>query len=298
MNALPRRLRFLSSVATAFFLLSFPACAENWIDIEPALAAYDNLTRAQQHDDRRADQALALHVTGARAFVLSGFDTVDVALDARTEAFRRYRGLDVLAFGASVGYRHKFGLGVDVPWIMTSAHGAHDAYRDNTRDGNRLTFTAEVGRRLSERWNGTLGVTLDRRYGKFDPTPEVPGYSARVFDLQGASAHIRLGYAPTERLLVGLQLTARRGDVESTAQQGRAIFLASDAIAHDPAFNDPALYAYRLRATTYGTLATASLALGGQASLNIAYVDNLAHAAYSLAYTDRALMLSLVYRHP
>src|SRR5207248_974445 len=130
------RWRYLSSVATAFFVLAGPACADGWIDVEPALVAYDNLTRAQAPEDRRWDRAVSLQVSGGHMVAWSGFDSIDLALDARSEAYRRYRGLDVLAVGATVGYRHKFGVGNDRPWIAANVHGAHEDYRDDTRDGN------------------------------------------------------------------------------------------------------------------------------------------------------------------
>jgi len=286
------------AIALGSLLLSNEARSDSWIDVEPAALAYDNLTRAQAPEDRRSDRAMALQVSAGRAFVLSGNDTVDLALDGRGEAYRRYRGLDVVMVGGSASYRHKFGLGADVPWVMASVRGAREDYRDAIRDSNRRTMTVEFGQRLTPRWEAAVGVVRDRRYGDYDPTPEVPGYSARVFDLQGDSVQARVGYAPTDRLLLALQFAVRRGDIESTAQQGYAIYVASDAIAEDPAFNDPALYAYRLRATSYTSTASASYALTGNASVNLTYVENRARAAYSLAYTDRTLALSLAYRYP
>ena len=184
-----------------------------------------------------------------------------------------------------------------MPWVLASVSVARDDYRENVSDSDRLRIGAELGRRFSESFDGAIGVALDRRYGKSDLT-DVPGYSGRVFDLQGQSAHARVGYAPNERLLLTALLAVRRGDVESTAQQNYPILLAADAIADDPAFRDPNLYAYRLPATTYSGTLSASWALSDRSSLNFAYVDNRARAGYGLAYNDRALTLSIAHRYP
>lgn len=224
-------------------------------------------------------------------------DGISLTLDTRAEAYRRYSGLDFLSVGGTAVYKRKFGLGANVPWMLASLSVARDDYRENVRDSNRLRVGTELGHRFSESFDGAVGIILDRRYGKSD-MPEVPGYSGRVFDLQGRSAYARLGYAVNEKLLLGALMTVRRGDVESTAQQSYPIFLASDAIADDPAFRNANLYAYRLPATTYSGTVSASWALSDRSSVNFAYVDHRTRAGYGLAYNDRALTVSVAYRYP
>ena len=63
-DRLPKRWRSLSSVATLLFICSGPALADRWIDVVAAGAHYDNLTRAADRADRRADRVAALGVTG------------------------------------------------------------------------------------------------------------------------------------------------------------------------------------------------------------------------------------------
>ncbi|MDQ6620014.1 MAG: hypothetical protein M3Z31_10015 [Pseudomonadota bacterium] len=154
------------------------------------------------------------------------------------------------------------------------------------------------GKRISPSLDASLGVAVEHRRGRSDGEPEVPGYSTRVFDLRGRSAFVRLGYAVDEHLFITGELAVRRGQVESTAQQGYAIFSAADAIAEDHAFGDASLYAYRVHATTASARLTASWALSDRASVNPLYADNRARAAYDLAYTDRSLGVSIIFRYP
>lgn len=233
-HGLPKRWRFLSSVAIAFFLPVGPAYADGWIEAEPALAYYDNLPRAQHAEDRRSDTAAALRASATHVEAFTGNDAATAGIDVRSEAYRRYPALDMLGLGAQVSYRHKFGLGSTVPWLLARVSYA----REPIRDGDRLRIALEMGRRLSNALDVTLGLATEHRFGDFNPAPPLPGYSARVFDLRGRSAYACAGFAVSERLLLNAQLAVRRGDVESTAQQTFAIFVASDALAQDPAFRD------------------------------------------------------------
>lgn len=297
LRSFPRR-RCISSIAALLFVLIAPAHAESWSDVDLALTGYDNLTRAASAEDKRGDVAVALAITGGHYFALSGSDGVSLTIDARGEAYRRYTGLDVAAIGAGASYRRKLGVGRNVPWVLASVHVARESYRDALRDSDRLAVTTELGRRFTDALELSAGSTLERRLGRHDPEAEVPGYSARVFDLHGLRGFLRGSYALGEALLLGGEVGVRRGFVESTAQQSLAIFTASDALADDPAFRDERLYAYRLRATTYFGALNASWAMSDKMSLNFSYADHRSRAANRLSYDDRAITLSLLYRYP
>jgi len=286
------------ALAAGVTLFATAAGADGWGDVHAAATHYTNLTRAQSPADRRSDQAAAVNYTGGRYFALSGSDVVSVSLDARAEAYRRYRGLDSYALGGTASYRRKLGVGVTVPWVLASISAVRDDFRESVRDSHRVAFTAEAGHRVTPAFDFSVGVTIDRRYGKFDPKPEVPGYSARVFDLQGRGAYARASYAVDQKLLVAGRFAVRRGDVEVTSQRSTAVYLASDAIADDPAFEDYDLYAYRLPGTTYSTSVNASWAVSDNASLNLALVRNRTDSPYDLVYFDRAITLSFAYRYP
>jgi hypothetical protein len=287
--------------AAASLLLSMllcaaePACAEWFYDVEAGGLYDDNLTRAQQAADVRADGAATLAATAGWFHAPSGTDGITLSLEANSEAYARFHGLNLISFGGSAGYRHKFGLGRDVPWASITVSAAHDTFRGDIRDGDRLEAGLEVGKRLSENFDASVGIATDRRFASND-RPVVPGVSGKVFDLRGQSVFARAAYDVTERLQVGARVSARRGDVVSTTRQNLDIFLASDAIAADPTFGSD-FYAYRLRGTTTAANATLSWALSDRSSLNLSYAVARTAAYDDLDYLSRLGTILLVYRY-
>jgi len=295
---LPTTSRLRASLLAGVALLAAtgaPARAE-WLLDADAGAAYDsNLTGAASAPDIRPDWAATLDASAGQYFAFSGNDGLTLTGTLRASAYDRYHQLDVAAIGGSAMYRHKFGLGWGAPWMALLAAASYDDYRSDIRRGARFDVRAEVGRRFTEAFDVAAGVAYDRRYGP-DGQPVVPGISGHVFDLTGHSAYFRAGYAIDERWLVGINGSIRRGDVESTSQQGLAVFLASSAIAEDPAFNDPNLYAYRLRGTTSALGAALSWALDDRSSLNASYSYALTRSPQDLEYRGYTAGLVLAYR--
>ena len=267
-----------------------------WLVDAAAGASYSsNLTGAASAPDIRPDWFAVVDASAGQFLALSGNDGLTMKANVRGETYDRYKQLNLASIGASAVYRYKFGLGRDVPWMALIANGSYDDYRSDIRRGARFDLRAEAGRRVTEAFDVTAGIAYDRRYA---PNGEsiVPGISGRVFNLIGQSAYFRAGYAFDDAWLLGINGSIRRGDVESTSQQGLAVFLASSAITEDPAFNDPELYAYRLRGTTSTLGATLSWALGDQSSLNLNYSYEWTNSPQDLQYRVYNVGLSFAYR--
>jgi hypothetical protein len=253
------RARAASSLLLSMLLCAAgPAYAEWFYEVEAGGLYDDNLTRAQQAADVRGDGAATLAATAGWYYAPSGSDGVTLSLEANSEAYARFHGLNLISVGGSAGYRHKFGLGRDVPWASITVSAAHDTFRGDIRDGDRLEAGFEVGKRLSENFDASVGIATDRRFASND-RPVVPGISGKVFDLRGRSAYVRAGYAVSDQLLLGVELAVRRGDVVATTRRDFEIFVVSDAIAADPTFGSD-FFAYRLRGTTITANATLSWA--------------------------------------
>jgi hypothetical protein len=307
MNAQPRvrparrprdaaRARTAASVLLSMLLCAAGQARAEWFyDVRPGGLYDDNLTRAQQAADVRGDGAATLAAAAGWFHAPSGGDGITLALEANSEAYARFHGLNLISIGGSAAYRHKFGLGRDVPWASISISAAHDDYRSDIRDGNRLEARLEVGRRLTDNFDASFGVATDRRFASND-RPVVPGISGKVFDLRGLSAFARAAYDITDRLQVGGRAAVRRGDVESTTRQNLDIFLASDAIAADPAFGSD-FYAYRLRGTTATANATLSWALSERSSLNLSYAVARTTSYDDLNYLSRIGTILLAFRY-
>ncbi|MGH8851818.1 MAG: hypothetical protein ACREYD_12555 [Casimicrobiaceae bacterium] len=272
-----------------------PCRAEWFFDVRPGVFYDDNLTRAQQPADVRGDGAASVAAAAGWFCAASGADGITLTLEANSEAYARFNGLNLLSVGGGAAYRHKFGLGREAPWVSLALDVARDDYRGDIRDGDRLDARLEFGRRFTDRFDASLGITFDRRFAKND-RPVVPGISGKVFDLRGQGVFARAAFDITERLQLGGRIAVRRGDVESTTRPNLDIFLASDAIAADPTFGGD-FFAYRLRGTTTSASASLSWALSDRSSLNFSYAAARTSAYDGLDYRNRVGTLMLAFRY-
>ena len=283
------------SAIALFAALGTPARAE-WLFDVAAGATYDsNLTRAANAPDVRPGVAATFDVGAGEFIAMTGNDGVTLTANVRGESYARYHGLDVAGIGATAAYRHKFGLGWGAPWAALTVTGAYDQYRSELRDGAHYDVRAEVGRRFTKRADVVLGIACDRRYAP-DADSEVPGIPGNPFALAGRRAYVQAGYALGEQWLFSVDGAIRRGDVESTSQQGAAVFAASSAIAEDPAFRDPRLYAYRLRGTTATLGASLNFAWNEHSSLDLRYRYAATRSPQSLDYRSSNVELLFAYR--
>jgi hypothetical protein len=296
MNFCPSFLRARhAAIALLLVGVSASARAERQFDVDAGVLYDSNLNRAYGAADIRADGAITLRAAAASFMALSGADGLTLSADASSDIYHRFHGLNLLGVGGTAVYRHKFGLGYAAPWILLSASAAHEDYRENLRDSDRVVLRAELGRRFTESFDAAFGGSHERRFAKND-SPVVPGISGRVFDLRGQSAYVRAGYAITDRLLAGAELAVRRGDVVATTRRDFEIFQVSNAIAADPAFGND-FFAYRLRGTTDTARLTASWALDDRSSLNLAYADERTDAAGGIVYRSHSANVVFAWRY-
>jgi hypothetical protein len=293
MRASLRALYFTCAFCIAW--TSTPANAEWLFDADVGLAYDDNVNRAFAASDIRADSSIALSAAGGWFMALSGSDGLTLTADARGERFDRFDGLGFVSLGGTALYRHKLGLGFAAPWLLFSASAAHDNYRSDIRDSSRVQLRAELGKRFTEAFDAAFGARAERRYARNEEAV-VPGISGKVFDLRARSIYARAGYAVNDRLLLGLDVSARRGDVVATTRRDFQIFVVSDAIAPDPTFG-PDFFAYRLRGTTDAAKLTASWALDDRSSVNFAYVDERTDAAGGVVYRSHAASLVFAWHY-
>jgi Outer membrane protein beta-barrel domain len=291
--------RALEAVGIALGLVSVLLCAPAHADweVNASVGAFygDNLTRAQDAVDKRAAGAGVVNVNATNFIPFTGSDSVTFTVNGRGEAFDRYSGLSNMVVGGAAAYRHKFGVGYLAPWSTLSVGASYDNYRQDLRTSTRLDVRVEAGKRFTEQFDVSAGLTYERRYDNHGDAI-VPGIPGNVFDLEGKGAFVRAGFAPTDALGIDVKAGVRRGDVESTAQQSLPIFLASSAIAEDPVWGDPNLYAYRLRGTTWSGALSANYALSDQSSLEFAYNYDFTRAAQGLEYKTNAVTLTFAYR--
>jgi hypothetical protein len=290
------RIGAAAALVAAWALSSSALARAEWLAGADAGAHYDsNLTQAQQAPDIRADAAAILFASGGYFLALTGSDGLTFDLSAEGQAWHRFHGLDQVLVAATAAYKHKFGVGYSVPWISLDVSLLHDNSRSAIRESNAGRASAAIGQRFTEAFDGSIGVVYDRRRASND-LPVVPGISGAVFDLRGHGVFARAAYSIDDRLQVGANVAGRRGDVVSTTRQNLAIFLASDAIAADPAFGD-GFFAYRLKGTSRTATLSSSWALSDRASVNVGYTDDRTRAHDGLDYRGHVADLYFAYRY-
>jgi hypothetical protein len=265
------------------------------LDVDARLGfAYDsNLGRAAPAEDRRADTLAQALLSVANRFDLADADSLTLAATLRGDGYFRYAGLNAIDVGVNGVYRHKFGVGLLAPWVSATLSASHYATRDTIRVSDFYSADLVAGKRLSELLSVSAGYIYAWRHALND-LPVVPGISGAVFDLRGQSGFASASYAVSDRWLLEARYDVRRGDVESTSQQGFAIFQASSAIAEDFVLG-PNLYAYRLRGTTQTFGTALSYALSDASSLNLTYAFEFTRTAASLNY--RTQLVSVTWLH-
>ena len=263
------------------------AAAPSWLlDVEIGWLHDSNLPRAQREIDIRSGSALTGALAAGRFFALDDRNGLTLTADARAARYDGFSGLDFEALGGTISAKHKFGLGPLVPWVSASFSAAREDYREPSRDGDRYSLTLTAGKRLTERFDGSLAFILDRR----DTHGPVP-----VFEVEGRTGLVRVGYSLLERLDVTASFSVRGGDVTSSTRRNQQIFRASDAVAPDPAFG-PDYFSYRL----YGVTRTPSLglhwAIAEYSSLQVVYARELTHAVMGLNYYSTLLNATFIHR--
>jgi len=289
LTALRRAPAILAGSALVFLCASGGAATALALDVDAGFLYDDNLTRAYAPADIRADAAVTMDAATAASWVLSGSDWLTLSAEARGEFYNRFTGLDVIGLGATATYKHKFGVGLEVPYLVLAANGSNDDYHSRIRDGPRFELRAELGKRFSSQFDAAFGARYERRYGRNDE-PVVPGVSGRVFALRGRSVYVRGGYDVDDRLHVGAELEVRRGDVVASTRPDFDIFVVSDAIAADPTFG-PDFFAYRLPGTTDTARINGSFALDDRSSLNLVYADERTDASGGISYRSHRVNL-------
>src|SRR6266513_826017 len=164
----PHRILRLAVAGMLVLSCSAAARAEWLLDVDAGARYESNLTRAQERPDVRSDAAATLFASGGTFLALTGADGLTLDVNALTEAWHRFHGLNRASIGGTASYKHKFGLGYAAPWISLGLAGSHDNYRSTIRDSDRLEARAELGRRFNETFDASVGAVFDRRYARND----------------------------------------------------------------------------------------------------------------------------------
>ena len=231
------------------------------IRVEASYTADSNVNRASA-DEALRDYALGLRASASSAIAVSTRTRAIVQGFAGTERFHTYTGLSRNFIGVQGDYQYRasgeFGAPTWGAFVRTQA----DSYESTLRDGYRHSFGVNVLKPLTDRIQ--LFGALSRNI--------TDGKSA-VFDTRNVSLRGNADWSLSRWDVVYLGAEYRRGDIVSTAPltPGRADIADAVTTVPDDAFNNPALFAYRFKASTWITTIGYNRAFSGGQSLDFSW---------------------------
>jgi hypothetical protein len=260
------------------------AARSDWTLAAGANLRYDdNVGNAENYSDIVADTTIGARLSIFQLFPVAEGYSVTVGGDLNGEAFRSITGLDNASLAAMVALKKKWGLGAFAPWARVGISVARTDYDDSYRNAWVYRATLASGRRIDERWNLWAEYALERQAANAQ-MEEVPGLSGDAYSQDSQSVAADLEYAVHERAYLVLSLSARHGDVVSTAQGSAKVLAAATALAEDPAFG-PEAYAYRLTGTTYGIHVGINFSPTAHSLLGFGFERLDTHADGGISYT-------------
>jgi hypothetical protein len=228
------------------------AARSDWIlSADAGVRRDNNVGNAQLSSDIVADTLVDAHLSLLRLLPMDDGYSVTVGGEVGGESYSRLTGLDDAAFGGVIALKKKWGLGALAPWARAVASIAHSSYDESYRNSWDYRVALASGRRFGERLNLWAEYAYENRVAS-PQMEEEPGISGDAYSQVSHNFGINLEYSLLESTYLVVGVLARQGDVVSTTlQPNGAVYVASSALADDPAFG-PNAYAYKLTGTTYG----------------------------------------------
>ncbi|MCP5002515.1 MAG: hypothetical protein GY941_00960 [Planctomycetes bacterium] len=142
---------------------------------------------------------------------------------------------------------------------------------DTIRDSGIGEAGLTIGKRINERFDLEAAYLYDFREGR-GKTSAISGISGSVFDQDGHKFSILSNFLVTNKLLISLGYSIRRGDIASTCNGKIVPKIVGKirAITSDSSYNKP-LCVYRIRSTIQEFSLGMTYALSGHSSLNCDY---------------------------
>jgi hypothetical protein len=281
----------------AALLAAAPAGAEwvEWIADAELDARFDsNLNQALKSSEQEWDLAFLPSLAGGRVYQLAERTRVAASALLAGEIHSRFDELNAAAGEGRVSLSHKLGLG-DAPWARAFVGGGYQHVEAAQRRGTRFDVGAELGKRLSPRFDARLSYRYLRRTGQDGPRAVV-GLPDDVFDQQGHEVALEGSFLATERLLVTAGFGYRRGDFDANLRSGRMeliTYTKVDAVAQDEVFGG---WVYRIEGNGYSPFASLSWALGDRWSLDSGYRFRYAEGR-GQSYRNHTASVAVLFRY-
>lgn len=290
------------SYLLGLILLSDPTFAENaqWVEwiasTQVSITDIDNLNTSAFSNDKVADQQLFLSANLGRFYQLSNTSRFHVALDLSTQSYQDTSAMNEVAYGINTGFRHKFGLGFDVPYVQINLNILEHNVKAKGWSRSLADVSFELGKHFSQRLSLASKFTYNVMKGKSGPVI-VAGLPSNPFDQNYWQLTLFADYLLAQDWLLSANYTYRDGDMNSACTvENVAIVLANeqvDAITQDTIFGG---CVYRLTTTGSRYSANLSYAWSNHAGIDFT-VSTFSGNADVLSYRGNAINLTYNYRY-
>ncbi|GMR18317.1 MAG: hypothetical protein BMS9Abin33_0724 [Gammaproteobacteria bacterium] len=280
-----------------------PANAEwvEWIaDAELGVQRNNNISQSFFESDKKSDSVFLPSVALGRYYQLMDTTRLSLTANSWVRTHKTYDRLNSITSGITVGVRHKFGIGPEVPWIRADAYAGYRDVRDDVRDGMQYTMSLRMGKRFTPRLDGSLGYVYSLRDGgNGEPTMKnaMFGISTEVFDQENQTLLLETNFLITRDVLLTAGYSYLYGDFDSfcSAANFDAVWAVEDvkAVAVDNVFDG---FVYRIRGTRTISSLNLSYALSGHASLNLGYLYQSVKGDV-LGYNSSIAQTTFMYRY-
>ncbi len=228
---------------------------------EASYTTDSNVTRAPAGDALR-DRILGVRVSSGGVIPLSTRTRVAVQGFAGIQKFGTYTGLSNNFIGTQGDFFFRSSGEFAAATYGAFARTAKEEYESTLRDGYRHAFGVTVQKPVTDRIQLFGALTRNISDGK-----------SAVFDARSTSLRGNADWSLGRWDTVYLGAEYRRGDTVSTAPltPGRADIADAVTVGPDDAYNNPALFAYRFKGSTWITTLGYNHAFGEGQSLDFSW---------------------------
>ncbi len=304
----------ISTIFVPLLLLSSASQAEmewgEWI-LDPSLQwqYQDNLNYSAFSEDELSDNLLQLEIITGRILQLTDFTRARFTVGVQTSFYQDFDDLNNSSVTAGVSVQHKFGTGLEKPWVRPELFYTYANYSDSIRSdsllqggtadlrtGDTLTVGIMAGKRVNDRLDINASVHYHDRDGRSGPVV-APGISTDVFDQQGWTLGLNGNYLLTSRWLLSAGYKYYNGDMDSSCTPdnvGKVFENATvNAITLDNVFGG---CVYKLDGRANMLSLDLGYAIGQHSSLNLG-VRYQAGSADDLDYSNTSVQASYMYSY-
>lgn len=185
-----------------------------WVgDVAASVEYRHNLNFSAFSETAENDIAANLAGSFGRFYQAAEHTRIGLRAQASASAYEKYDDLNDVTVGAGVIAIHKFGLG-NAPVLRAEVTREAIESNDRMRDGSRLTSGLQLSKRITDRFDGSFGVSKSIRHGH-DGRSVTAGKDTNVFDQVQTIWNLRANYLLTERILLSGQYARLSGEFDA-----------------------------------------------------------------------------------